>query len=486
MQSPASEVPTQRPGPPPPETLFNFCVGYHAVLDGNWDKAAYYFERALDKDPRSERLLKYVVGCYMQLGKREKALEYIERLAEISPNDFRVHYSLGDLYQREEREEEAIKAFERATRCDVTNVDPNVVADALYRLANLYLQKKEPAKAIPCLKDILRLDVSVDHSLLYCKLGIAYAETKDFLNAMEMLEHAKALNPSFAQARVYLAMVHEEMGELQKAIEESEAFLDISPEAWIAYAYLAELYKKASRFEDAEFVQGKAINILTRRIAAGSHDQREYIALAQLLINQKRRAEAVRVLESGISVVEQQRSKDLRLLLANLYYEANYEEAVEKELKNILKIDPNAHEASNFLGYFYAERGKELEEALRLVERALQAQPNNSAYIDSLGWIYYKQATEKKEDARLEQALQKLLEAIKESPDPEIFKHLGEVYYSLGHWEAAKAQWQKALENSPKGSKDEMILLWIQEKLKRLDSLRKIEEKLQEEEFPSL
>ncbi|HLA37073.1 MAG TPA: tetratricopeptide repeat protein [Candidatus Brocadiales bacterium] len=270
------------------EVLSNFCAGYHALLDGDWDKAGQYFEKALEGDPQSDRFLKYVIGCYMQVGKKGQALKYIEKLAEISPDDFRIHYTLGDIYLKEERPEEAIKAFERATRSDITNIDPTIVADALYRLANLYLQKGEPLKAIPCLKDIFRLNVSVNEGLLSCQLGIAYAEAKDFLNARERLEMAKALNPSLGQARLYLAMVYEELGELQEAVKEAEAFLDVSPDAWVAYAYLAGLYKKTSRLEDAEFVQGKATNLLFRKIASGSQDQREYLALAQLLIAQQR------------------------------------------------------------------------------------------------------------------------------------------------------------------------------------------------------
>jgi tetratricopeptide (TPR) repeat protein len=477
-------VPTQKASPST-EVLLNFCTGYHALLAGHWDKAIRYFEKVLEEDPRSERLIKYLVGCYMQTGKEEKVLEYLEKLAEISPEDFRVHYSLGDLYQKGNRPEEAIQAFEKATRSDPKGIDPDLVAEALYRLANLYLQEGEPAKAIPCLKDILQLNVSVDYSLLYCQLGIAYAEVKDFLCAREALEKSKVLNPSLGQTRMYLAMVYEELGELQKAIKESEDFLDLSPEAWIAYAYLAGLYKKASRLEEADFVQDKAVNLLTRKVVRGSKDQREYLALAQLLIAQQRTREALRVLEDGVKTIEEEKSKELRLLLANLYYESSCEEAVERELKDILRIYPDSHEASNFLGYFYAERGKELGEALKLVEKALQSQPNNGAYIDSLGWVYYKQATERQDDPLLEQALQKLLQAASESPDPEIFKHIGEVYYSLGQWEAASAQWKKALEIEPKGQKEGRIFLWIQEKLKRLDTLKRLEEEFQEE-YPEL
>jgi tetratricopeptide (TPR) repeat protein len=280
---------------------------------------------------------------------------------------------------------------------------------------------------------------------------------------------------------MYLAMVYEETGELQEAIKESEAFVELFPESWVGFAYLAELYKKDSHLEASEIVLGKAINTLTTLVARGSKDEREYLALAQLLIARERRDEAIRVLKSGLNTISEEKSKDIRLLLANLYYEANHYEGVENELKAILKLDPDSHEASNFLGYFYAERGKELDEALKLVEKALQAQPNNGAYIDSLGWVYYKLATEG--DALLEQALQELIKASKETPDPEIFKHLGEVYYSLGQWETAKAEWQKALQTEPTGQKDKQILLWIQEKLRKLDLLEKLEaEELQEEQ----
>ncbi len=482
LPSPAAlRAPEERTSPPP-EVLFNFCAGYHALLDGHWNKAVQYFEKALEKDPRSERLLKYLVGCYIQMGKKEKSLEYIQRLSEISPDDFRVHYTLGDIYQREERTDDAIAAFERATRSNLSNVEPGLLADALYRLASLYLQKNEPTKAISCLKSIFQLNAPVDYSLLYSELGIAYAEAKDFLNAKENLQKAKDLNPSLGQARMYLAMVYEETGELQEAIKESEAFLVLFPESWIGYAYVAGLYKKASRPEEAEFARGEAINILTRKVVKGSQDPREYLALAQLLIVQERRDDAMKVLNNAINTIKEDKSEEVHLLLANLYYENNCDEAVEKELKAILRIDPNAHEASNFLGYFYAERGKELDEALELVEKALQAQPNNGAYIDSLGWVYYKQATERQGDTRLEQALQKLMEASQDSPEPEIFKHLGEIYYSMGQWEAANSQWQKALQKPPQSPKDEQIILWIQEKLKKLDSLKKLEEEPQVEQ----
>lgn len=79
-----------------------------------------------------------------------------------------------------------------------------------------------------------------------------------------------------------------------------------------------------------------------------------------------------------------------------------------------------------------------------------------------VGYTTNRPRRDRQEDTRLEQALQKLLEAARESPDPEIFKHLGEVYYSLGQWESADKEWQEgSFQNPLKGSKDEQIYLWI-------------------------
>jgi tetratricopeptide (TPR) repeat protein len=157
-------------------------------------------------------------------------------------------------------------------------------------------------------------------------------------------------------------------------------------------------------------------------------------------------------------------------MLANMYYEANFTSEVEHELREALRIDPDFHEASNFLGYFFAERGEELDEALQLIETALEAQPDNGAYMDSLGWVYYKQATERIDDERLDLAIDKLIEAVNTSPDPEIYKHIGEIYYSLGRWEEARKYWEEAVAEFPE-YKDNRDLKWIKMQLEILDTL---------------
>jgi Tfp pilus assembly protein PilF len=95
--------------------------------------------------------------------------------------------------------------------------------------------------------------------------------------------------------------------------------------------------------------------------------------------------------------------------------------------------------ALNGLGYFLTERNEKLEEALEMTQRAVNAEPNNSSYLDSLGWVYFKMG-------KLEEAERYLKRAIEGShKSPVMYDHLGDVYEKQGKKELAVDSWQKAL-----------------------------------------
>jgi tetratricopeptide (TPR) repeat protein len=119
------------------------------------------------------------------------------------------------------------------------------------------------------------------------------------------------------------------------------------------------------------------------------------------------------------------------------------EGAAEKFLKSI-EINANNAEAYNYLGYMWAEKGVRLNEALNYIKKALEHEPENGAYLDSLGWVYFKLG-------KYEDALKELLRAatlIKE-PDPTVFDHIAECYMQLGKKDEAITQWKRAIEADP-------------------------------------
>jgi len=117
-------------------------------------------------------------------------------------------------------------------------------------------------------------------------------------------------------------------------------------------------------------------------------------------------------------------------------------EVMEKELRQVIAQKPEFAAAYNALGYSFADRNIKLDEALQLIQKALEITPNDHYMLDSLGWVYYRKGD-------LDQAIKYLQQAFKIHPDPEIAAHLGEVLWQKGQHEAAKKIWTDALNADP-------------------------------------
>jgi tetratricopeptide (TPR) repeat protein len=110
----------------------------------------------------------------------------------------------------------------------------------------------------------------------------------------------------------------------------------------------------------------------------------------------------------------------------------------------VIALDPKNAEAYNYVGYMYAERGTNLDEAIKLIGKALDLEPENGYFIDSLGWAYYQQG-------KYPEALKELKRAVVKTkePDPVIYEHLGDALVKNGLDEDALAAWEKALQLDP-------------------------------------
>ncbi|MEX6633122.1 tetratricopeptide repeat protein [Hyphococcus lacteus] len=129
----------------------------------------------------------------------------------------------------------------------------------------------------------------------------------------------------------------------------------------------------------------------------------------------------------------------------------------EADLERAVVIAPNEATALNYLGYSWAERGENLEEAFALIEKAVSLEPNSGAFIDSLGWAHYQQGDYEDAVGHLEHA------ASLEPSDPTVTDHLGDVYWMLGRKIEARYQWKHVLELEP----DDKLRNSIEEKLKK-------------------
>ncbi|MCF6159173.1 MAG: tetratricopeptide repeat protein [wastewater metagenome] len=454
-----------------------FCIGYFHFLDKDWENAAENFEKALQLDGSSERILRHLATCYFQLGRNEESIHAVEKLIKIKPDDFHTRYTLATLYEITGRIQDAIAEYERAQKCKTTELDRVFLSDTLYKLANLYMQEGMMEKGAECYKSMLDMKLVSDPAKIYSEIGLKYFEKNNIKKSLEYFLKVKEADPDLSLASFYLTLCYDALDDYASAVHEANNFLQKEPNNWIMHFALSEIYGKMNDTKKKDEEIEKVKEILNKNVDNGSKNPKEYFMLCQIYRNQRRISRAIAVIENlKLIPLNKEDYRDIHFLLANLYYENQEFDKVENELLMTLKLDPEYHEACNFLGYFFAENNKNLDEAIRLISKALKAQPKNGAYLDSLGWAYYKKAQKEGGGNYLSMALQKLREAVQFAEEPDIYEHIGDVCYSLGNWdeavhafEKAKVLYEKAFNGKAriKNVKDKL------EKIKKLISLEK-------------
>jgi Tfp pilus assembly protein PilF len=126
-------------------------------------------------------------------------------------------------------------------------------------------------------------------------------------------------------------------------------------------------------------------------------------------------------------------------LLGAIYERQKFYDRAEEQFKKVLALNPKNGPVLNYYGYMLADRGLRLDEAQAMVQRALDEEPFSGAYLDSMGWVYFKQAKFVEAEAMLRKAV------ARESHDPMIRSHLGDLYAKTGRASLAATEWEKSL-----------------------------------------
>jgi tetratricopeptide (TPR) repeat protein len=199
----------------------------------------------------------------------------------------------------------------------------------------------------------------------------------------------------------------------------------------------------------AEILQTAGVEIDPRSL-------RQHFLVGAMLRRQQRYEEAVPFLERAAALPGA--SEQVLFELAIAQQESGRRRAAAGTLEQLLKRNPDAPDYLNFYGYLLAEDGRELERAREMIDRALEADPDNGAYIDSLGWVLYQQGD-------LEGALDQLIRAVNVlGDDPVVLEHLGDCLRDLGRIDEARRTYERALQA---GATEERI----EERLRGLDEM---------------
>jgi tetratricopeptide (TPR) repeat protein len=171
---------------------------------------------------------------------------------------------------------------------------------------------------------------------------------------------------------------------------------------------------------------------------ASRNDATAALAAAQAWQRLDRYGESIPLLEKVIAA--QPDSVVAHFMLGAAYERSGQRQKGVASLRKVLEIQPDFPAALNYLGYTYAEAGENLDEALRLVRRAVALDPDNGSYVDSLGWTYYRLGRHEQARGYLERA------ARLEPTDATLHEHLGDVYVALGQNDRAREAYRRALE----------------------------------------
>jgi tetratricopeptide (TPR) repeat protein len=190
-------------------------------------------------------------------------------------------------------------------------------------------------------------------------------------------------------------------------------------------------------------------------------------ALVELYASQDRMADAAKVVDAARAAVAT--DPELLYYIAHLYQRINQPDTSNDVLVDVLKLDPTNPQAGNDLGYSWADKGENLEKAESLIRLAVNAEPDNPSYLDSLGWVLYKRSKFQDAVKLLEQACEP-----QSTADPIVLDHLGDTLYRLNRTADAKIKWQLSLQRMEQLQSEredlKTLRLQLQAKLRQADA----------------
>ena len=300
---------------------------------------------------------------------------------------------------------------------------------------------------------------------LCMNFAAALHATGDEQGAQALLWKVVSDRPLAAEAYEELYAIYQKRDETQRARGVLTVWLSADPDSAAAQRLQAVDAFKDRQFTEAErilkrlletheadpqvlaavvqfYAETGRLNVLVpllrERLAAEPWNSSLAVALFEACERQHQRLAALAVLDDLRASAASARDADLLYTLAGLYGRIDAPEQSERALADVLKLDPSFAGANNDLAYTWAEQGKNLREAEAMIRKALQAEPDNLSFLDSMGWVLYKRG-------RFGEALREL-ERAASLTDPVVLDHLGDTLYRLGQQANAAAQWQHAAE----------------------------------------
>lgn len=395
-------------------------------------KALEIYERILEHEGEQLELLFQCASIYQSLEQYDKALDYYKRMAVLDPSNRPLRRQIAELSLRTNNVDEAIRILEQLLESDPN--DPEVIAT----LADIHLQQRKYQQAIDLYNRLLTMNINdyeVKLRIAVGFFGLIDEDTTFTPKAQQLFKELEQTSPTDWRPLWYLgALAARQRNDslAQVYFARVTQLAEWNTDAWW---YLATSYYDQGKYTET-------LDTIEKVLKATSKDYRFFFLRGLVYQRLEDTTQAIENLERA----RQLNPKDIGVLssLALLYDGLHQFEKSDSLYEEALRIDPKSHLVLNNYSYSLCERNLQLERCLQMAQEAITAEPNNSAYLDTYGWILYKLG-------RYEEAAEYIEKAIAiGNASAVVHEHLGDVYYKMGNREKALEWWKRALELSPK------------------------------------
>lgn len=427
------------------------------LRNGEFQQAQKLLGDTLKENPGDISRNLLLTGALLQReASSEGALKIAKHLVELYPNEAESHYVLASLAMQAKLKEQALESIEKSIK-----IRPNWV-EAVVLYPRILQENGKTDEALTYMKGYIKQNPKADNVRLnYARALVDARQLEEARSQFELLAVKMPNNQDVLFALAMLSMQFKDFDEAEAYLQQLNKQGKSNPQVLF---YLGQISEQKENHE-------AAINFYSK-IFSGDYHLEAQLRISVILAKTKSIKEATDHLKT-ISVNSDEEKREINLFKGNLlrdfkhyqeafdFYSKLLEEApkdpdylyfrslvaekldridiVIRDLSFVIEQDPENAAALNALGYTLADRTNKLDEALKLILRARELEPDDPAIIDSLGWVNYRMG-------KFDDAEKYLSEAMEKIDDAEVSAHYGEVLWQKGDKEKAIDVWKSAKE----------------------------------------
>jgi tetratricopeptide (TPR) repeat protein len=408
------------------------ALGDFYERERRWADAADVYARVLERTPRNAEIRTRYAAALMNAGGRDNLAKARDLLKESTSSRTAEARPLYLLSQAQRRLGEFADAEASARRVIALN---DKSPWGYYALAEALEGRRAYQAVVDELAPVVsefrgKSDATFDIGILLPHLGFAYQELGQHDKAIASFEEARKLSPDDPAVASYLIEANIAAKKYAAAIDAAKSALGQHPDD----LRLARLQAQALR-HTGKTDQG--IAVVEDAVKKHADDPTAYISLAQVYSEAERHEQAVKVLQDAQARFPDDQS--IAFELGTVFDKQKRFADAELAFRSVIAHEPQNANALNYLGYMLAERGERLDESVTLLKRALEIEPDNGPFLDSLGWAYFKSDKLDLAEQHLKRAADQL------RMNSVIQDHYGDVLLRLGRYDEAIAAFTRAL-----------------------------------------